>query len=1184
MKKNIIFITDKQVNDAIINVLNQEFNVFLADKNNMFDIISNNEISCILDNIDDISIITGLKNNFISQYIPIIVVSDSINIKKVKSYVNAGAYDFYEILDSNLKIINLRVNEAIKVISHPRSLVDRPTFDRVCDIYNEETFKNEARKVIDEITDFSKHYYLVRFDINKFTMINYFFGVKYGENILKYISKILSSENEVYDICYGRLGKDRFAFLLSGNDDDLKNIISNIKTEVKHYNEEYDIELTFGVYEISDFKLSVDQMLDYATLAAKKIKGSIGPAYIKYDDKMRDDLALEQSYVSSFEQALKNHEFIIYLQPKYDIIMNKIIGAEALVRWGKNGTIISPGEFIPIFERNGLIDKLDKYVWEETVKYIRWRMDNKLPIFGISVNVSRIFLSMNNFIDDIISLVKKYNVPSNLLELEITETIFSNVGLIKDTVQKLRDNGFKVLMDDFGSGYSGLNVLKDVDFDAIKIDLKFFSRNDKKSQDIIKSVLDISHAIDIPAIAEGVESQEYIELLKKYGCNWAQGYFYSKPLPIEEFNKLCERDCVSYVEIQSARYVNIHHINLAINDFISSTMDYKEPKDEYIDKLLNRFMNELKVDVVYINVVSADGSKCIFLNCAYSENKYNLRGTELPITVEQYASQCMLYDDEGLSEKPGMPLKGEQFKSILYYGLTRGNYTDGTIGFLDFHKKRKWTEEEKKALKLLGRCLNVVVSRTRSNLIKMENVRKEAELKQAYEDVRLANQEMSNFISLITNALSGVPIRVIKFDFNKNKGFLYKTIDDKPYVVEDNTLFENLCRFYEHAVEKPDVDFRSELLSLEPGVTKKYIIKSYYHINNMVNVDSFLHTTSIRVQTTIEKGERTLLALLVDNTAYYESTHSRFIDANRQKDLLLSIFESDFIAFTGLELNTKKVYRFSINNGKFEENLLNIDWEKLIRQEFTFIVEDDIREKMFKAFSYDNINKMKLYDPIIFRHRSTYQSKDNPRFLQTECKVVETNDNSKWFICYSTDISKSVIEKNKLNDKLRELEKLATYDKLTDIYNRVGLEFNIEKVKNMLKKNDKHYLLFFDADYFKNINDTFGHLEGDRALKHIADALTAVCEKYDGFAYRAGGDEFILLVSINKNGKINNVINEIDELLKKSTDLYEISITVGIAEASDEMIDNLSIDYINDLIIVADEDLRRKKKENKIER
>ena len=1020
--------------------------------------------------------------------------------------------------------------------------------------------------------------------INKFTMINYFFGVKYGENILKYISKVLSAENEEYDICYGRLSKDRFAFLLAGNDNDLKTIISNIKTEIKAYNEEYDIELTFGVYEITDFNLSIDQMLDYATLAAKKIKGSIGPSYLKYDDKMRDDLALEQNYISSFDQALKNHEFIIYLQPKYDIIMNKIIGAEALVRWGKNGTIISPGEFIPIFERNGLIDKLDKYVWEETVKYIRWRMDNRLPVFGISVNVSRIFLSMNSFIDDIISLVKKYDVPSCLLELEITETIFSNVNLIKDTVQKLRDNGFKVLMDDFGSGYSGLNVLKDVDFDAIKIDLKFFSRNDKKSQNIIKSVLDIAHAIDIPAIAEGVESQEYIELLKKYGCNWAQGYFYSKPLPIEEFNKLCEKDCISYIEIQSAKYVNIHHINLAINDFILSTMDYKEPKDEYIDKLLNRFLNELKVDAVYVNVVSADGSKCIFLNCAYSENKYNLKGVELPITVEQYASQCMLYDDDGLSEKPGMPLKGEPYKSILYYGLTRGNYTDGTIGFLDFHKKRKWTDAEKKALKLLGRSLNIVISRARSNLIKLENIKKEVELKKAYDDLKVANQEMSSFISLVTNALSGVPVKVIKFNLDKNYGYLYKTIDDKPYIVEDNTLFEKLCRFFDSAVEKPDIDIRSELLSLEPGVTKKYIIKSYYHIGNMINMDSFLHTTSIRVQISLENGEKTLFALLVDNSKYYEAAYSNLIDANRQKTLIVSILESDFIAFTSLELSTKKIYRFLIRDGKLIETVLNIDWDKLIKQEFTFIIEDDIREKMFKAFAYENIIKMKLNDPIIFKHRSIYESNDKAKFLQTECKVIETNDNSKWFVCYSTDISKSMYEENEMNNKIKKLEKLATYDSLTDIYNRFGLELNIEKVKNILKKHDKHYLLFLDADYFKYINDTFGHLEGDCALKHIADVLTAICKKYDGFAYRAGGDEFILIISVKENENISSIIEEIDGLLKKSTDLYKISITVGIAEANDSKIDDLSIDYINELISIADLDLRQKKKENKIER
>ena len=1182
MKKNIMIITDKKINDDIISLLNEEFNIFLADKNDMFDILDKNNISCILDYVEDINIITEIKKHQVSEFVPIIVVRDKINLKNIKSYVNAGAYDFYELIPNN-KVLNLRINEAIKVLSHPRSLVDRPTFDRLCDIYNEETFKKEATKIISEITNYDKHYYVVIFDINKFTMINYFFGVKYGENVLRYISKILSSENEEFDICYGRLSKDRFAFLLAGNDNDLKTIVSNIKNEIKSYNEEYDIELTFGVYEIKDFNITIDQMLDYATLAAKKIKGSIGPAYLKYDDQMRDDLALEQNYVSSFEQALKNHEFIIYLQPKYDIILNKIIGAEALVRWGKNDRIISPGEFIPIFERNGLIDKLDRYVWEETVKYIRWRMDNRLPIFGISVNVSRIFLSMNSFIDDIISLVKKYDVPSCLLELEITETIFSNVSLIKDTVQKLRDAGFKVLMDDFGSGYSGLNVLKDVDFDAIKIDLKFFSRNDKKSQDIIKSVLDIAHAIDIPAIAEGVESLEYIELLKKYGCNWAQGYFYSKPLPIEEFNKLCERDCTSYVEIQSTRYVNIHHINLAINDFITQTKDYQNVKDEYIDRLLNRFLKELNVDVVYTNIASSDGSKCIFLNCAYSENKYNLKGLELPITVEQYASQCMLYDEDGLSEKPGIPLKGRDYKSILYYGLTRGTSTDGTIGVLDFHKKRKWTSEEKKALKLLGRALNIVISRARSNAIKNENIKKEVELKKAYNDIKIANSEMSNFISLVTSSLFGVPIRVIKYNFNRCEGKLYKNIDNKPFVVSDNNIFDKLCDFFNSAIDKPDIDFKNEMLNMPSGKSIRYVIKSYQSIENN-DKDSSIHTTSIRVQTLIENDEKILFAFLVDNSKYYEATQVRLVEANRMKDLLINIFTNDFVALTGLNVRTRQIYRFAFKDGAITGYTLNTEWEKLIKQEFAFIVEDDIREKMFKDLDYINILKMKLNDPIIYRHRSMYETKDTPRYFQTECKVIETDDKSKWLIVYTTDISKSVQTYNRLNDKIKKLEEQVSHDSLTDIFNRTGLESNLENIKKIFKKNNNNYLLFLDANYFKEINDNFGHLEGDNALKSIGDALNNICSEYNAFAYRSGGDEFVLLISIKKNTSIDDIINRINDFVKNSSDKYDLTLTVGVAKGDYNKLENLNMDYINELLDIADIDLRKKKKDNKIER
>lgn len=1181
MKKEILIITNQtELKEDVIKCLSKDFNVFISGLDNAFNEIKNNNFQCILDYTEDINTIDKLKDNSLSALIPVIILSNKFDYKDIKEYVNRGAYEFVE-LPTDKKVLNLRINDAINTISYPKSLKQRPSFDRLCEIYNEETFIREARKALDEREN-SDHFFMIRFDINKFTMINYFFGVKYGEDILKYIAKQLSKEALEFNICYGRLNKDRFAILLNGDDNDLNNIVSDLKESIKEYNREYDIELTFGVYEVLDYTLDITQMLSYATMAAKTIKGIIGPSYIKYNDEMRNELALEQSYVSSFENALKNKEFVIYLQPKYDIIMEKIVGAEALVRWGKNGTIISPGEFIPIFERNGLIDKLDRYVWEETVKYIRWRMDNKLPLFGISVNVSRIFLSINTFIDDIIALVKKYNVPARYLELEITESIFAEVSLIKDTVRKLREHGFKILMDDFGSGYSGLNVLKDVEFDAIKIDLKFFSRNDKKSQDIIKSVLNIAHAIDIPAIAEGVETIEYIELLKKYGCNYAQGYYYSKPLPVKDFNKLCEKDCI-YIDDMDNKYLNIYHIENAINDFVEHAKDYTNLNDDDIDKLLETYRNELNVDLVYINIASAQGDRCIFTNTAAIKPEYDLKGQEYPITVEQFLSQCMLYDDEGLSEIPGIKIERCPYKSILYYGLTRGNYTDGSVGFVSYKKPRKWTLEERKALKMLGRCIHLFIYRKRSEIIGLANQKKEIELRQAYDEISKVHAENDSILSLILSAVKNIPVRIVKYNFTTNKGFYYKPLNNKPFMVKNDNVFDVMCAFFDSAIEKPNINFRSEIENLDPGVTKVFEIKSYECLGK-VEPDNFLHSTSIRIQIFEENGEKQLVALLIDNTELIKATNQGLIEANKLKELLMSTFTNDFVDLTRYDLDTKQIYKFSKKDGQIYGRELNTEWEKLIKTEVGFIVEDDVREAIFDLLDYNNLINMKPYSPKYYTYRSRYESIDKPRDFRMACKLLINPDNTKSVIVYTMDISKTIEIETELKDKIKELEKIASTDALTDIHNRKGLELNLDAIKSMVNSSDNQYLLLLDADFFKEINDKYGHLEGDNALKNIGAMLSNMCDKYSAFAYRLGGDEFVLLINLDKKIKIDDIINEMNDYFKNLDTKYVVNLTVGVAKAECEKAKNLTLNYVNELLAISDLDLRRKKEIKRVGR
>ncbi|MDD2956649.1 MAG: EAL domain-containing protein [Oscillospiraceae bacterium] len=242
------------------------------------------------------------------------------------------------------------------------------------------------------------------------------------------------------------------------------------------------------------------------------------------------------------ESALQLRQFVVYLQPKYDLENNLPCGAEALVRWNHpQRGMVFPGEFIPVFEHNGFIARLDYYVWEETCRLLRKWLDQGLQPKPLSVNVSRVNMYNPNLVDILQDLVEKYRVPASLLNLELTESAYmDNPTLMKQTLERLHRCGFVVMMDDFGSGYSSLNTLRDISVDILKIDMKFLPTDgaDSRSERILVSVIRMAGWLGIPVIMEGVETCRQRDFLKSVGCGYVQGYYYAKPMPVAEYETL----------------------------------------------------------------------------------------------------------------------------------------------------------------------------------------------------------------------------------------------------------------------------------------------------------------------------------------------------------------------------------------------------------------------------------------------------------------------------------------------------------------------------------------------------------------------------------------------------------------------------------------------------------------------
>lgn len=293
-----------------------------------------------------------------------------------------------------------------------------------------------------------------------------------------------------------------------------------------------------GVYEITERDIMVSMMCDRARLAIASIKGDYHKLVAYYDKELRDNILYEQELISELRNAIEEGQLQMYLQPQMDSDGN-MLGAEALVRWmhPRKGQIM-PGDFIPVFERNGLISDVDRFVWETACKQLKKRKDEGRENLYISVNISPkdfFFLDIHNIF---MELIEKYEIDPKAIKLEITETaIVMDFNRQLDLITRLRNTGFVVEMDDFGSGYSSLNMLKDIHVDVLKIDMAFLkkARDEDRSRKILQMIIELSNQLGMPVITEGVETAEQVKFLTEMGCGMFQGYYFAKPMTVNEF-------------------------------------------------------------------------------------------------------------------------------------------------------------------------------------------------------------------------------------------------------------------------------------------------------------------------------------------------------------------------------------------------------------------------------------------------------------------------------------------------------------------------------------------------------------------------------------------------------------------------------------------------------------------------
>ena len=518
-------------------------------------------LDLIMPEMDGIGFLEEFNKKQEYKKIPVIVATSNDDEAMEQKCLELGVWDFV-MKPYKPVLLEFRIKN---VIDKSRMIIAER--DSVTKLYTKIKFYQSTRQML--LEQQGESFAFLRIDIDRFKMINNFYGVQEGDKVLIAIAQELRRISGTFEhFRYGRLDNDVFACCVPYKEENIELLVKALQIKLKQLNKDYNIKISCGVYVIDDYNMDISEMYDRAFMAAKNCKGQFIENIAYYDDSMIENMRQEQFIINDVNKALEEEQFVVFLQPKINLQTDKPYGAEALVRWKHpEKGMIAPADFIPIYERNGIIGKLDQYMWRQVCKLLRRWIDEGLEPDPISVNVSRVNLYNPHLVEILKNLITEYQIPASLLNLELTESAFmEDQDLIMSTMSKLHKLGFKIMMDDFGSGFSSLNILKDMELDYLKIDMKFLDSQgfNGRGEKVLTSVIRMAKWLQLPAIVEGVETLEQVDFLKCIGCEYAQGFYFAKPMPVFEYEKYVRR-----TKKQVSKEINSVHANL-INELWDS--------------------------------------------------------------------------------------------------------------------------------------------------------------------------------------------------------------------------------------------------------------------------------------------------------------------------------------------------------------------------------------------------------------------------------------------------------------------------------------------------------------------------------------------------------------------------------------------------------------------------------------
>lgn len=1101
-KRLILIADDEPINRSILgNILEEQYEIMFAEdgsdaiekmKENR-EIISLVLLDLIMPGLSGLEVLSRMKADPDISHLPVIVVS--ADLESEAETLHAGALDFISKPFPQPDVIMARVLRTIE-LSENRDIISSTERDPLTGLYNREFFFRYA-------VQYDNHHKSVDMDaiiidVNHFRMINERFGTAYGDEVLRRIGEkvremvrdtggIVARRNADTFMIYCPHGKDYQAILdnasigLAGEGDD-----ELINSRVR---------LRMGVYARVDKGIEIERRFSRAKMAADKVRESYNRNIGIYNRGLHEKELHAERMIDAFPAALKDEQFVVYYQPKYDIRpgIPVMAGAEALVRWKHPEMgMIPPNDFIPLFEENGLIRELDNYVWRHAAAQLRIWKDKYGFSVPVSVNVSRVDMYDEDLIETFAGLLREYELTADDLHLEITESAYTRDSeQIIETVNMLRELGFSIEMDDFGTGYSSLSMISRLPVDALKLDIEFIRAAFRPNGNtkMIEIIIDIADYLGVPVIAEGVETAEQLKKLREMGCDIVQGYYFSRPVPPEEYEKFVE-ERKYYAEIEndaegalSSDFRSIYYIDTKDNSYVEFSARVSG-NDLHIERTGKDFFKDIRQTVVHHVDVEDQRKvllglnkkallKCIRDNGVWSET-YRLAGAEDAQNSEVRAAAADTHDDHhiavGFSDinseetRNGRAAMDESYLNSITYALTRDAeslyFVDVNTGhYMEF---RNGGEYDKIHLEIRGMDF---FKETRQN---MEGVIYEGDLERV-----AAAMDRDTLLAVLNHSDS----------FSMSYRLM---IDDEPV---------------------------------------------YY-----------------RLKAVWAEGARNRHMVVGVSSAGHDITHAEINEAGRMNNVTFSriarALSQDYFTIYYVDVESGWFIEYSASD---EYHSLGIeksgnDFFAVCRRNVQKYIYEHDRAEFLEVFTKENVlREVRRNRAFTFTYRLMFRGE--PVYVHMKISGMEGGDDTHLVVGIS-----NVDEQIKREQEHQNAVRVANQDPLTGVKSKHAYIEEEERVNKLIRENiaGAFALAVCDINGLKKVNDNYGHTAGD---KYIKDACNKICRIFKHSpVYRIGGDEFVVILRETDYRNRDDLIAEMDLQNIASRNRGEATIAFGIAE------------------------------------